>query len=493
MMDPKALERARAENYVVMATLSKAGRSINLPCKVYLPERFGTDPHIILKSPGHDSRKIMEMHSCSFEAEVPISNGSRHLSLFAPEVWLRNSSTQHWGHNLTETTTHGEPRDLHVVMHHSSDDATQETEISFVISPNRMLEPSMPLTTSFTGSVEYQRLDNIEFTLGGNQIISIDRHFDYRSQDNGDLVQWSRVIATLKTRIPAEDVASIKANVLTLVDDLLLIASVAARQRIVCLGWTAFDSKAHTTFYRGDKVLPPFTEGTSFHLWLVKRELFHDFIQSSFNAFLDYGNKHALRSALHALVPMEQETVEMGFLHLFAGLETLVLDFRRTNNLEVVLPDSDWKIFKDYVQKSIKDCPEPKLSKEQRSAVYSKLGELNRVSLREAFDAFVVEHSLFVSDLWPVFGSKESLGLAEIRNRLIHGDPIPPGLIDPLITARDHLHRLLERAVVRLFKSDEYANVLSHNNHDDRVLTTDIPSARARLSGLVAGPTDHAD
>ncbi len=81
--------------------------------------------------------------------------------------------------------------------------------------------------------------------------------------------------------------------------------------------------------------------------------------------------------------------------------------------------------------------------------MYSKLDELNRVSLREAFDLFCKNYSVNLTDLWPVFKKNGQVGLADIRNRIIHGDPFHHDMMYPLIIANEHLRYVLERVLLQ--------------------------------------------
>jgi len=84
----------------------------------------------------------------------------------------------------------------------------------------------------------------------------------------------------------------------------------------------------------------------------------------------------------------------------------------------------------------------------QRALIYNKLGELNRISLREAFDAFCNAYAIELADLWPVFTEDKGAGLSDIRNKLIHGDPFPHDLIAPLSIACEHMEYVLQRMIV---------------------------------------------
>ncbi len=116
-------------------------------------------------------------------------------------------------------------------------------------------------------------------------------------------------------------------------------------------------------------------------------------------------------------------TIEASFLRMFSGLETLILDFRRRENIEFILSEEDWPGLKSYIEKCIKNSTNPNLGKEQRKSICRNLDGLNRVSLREAFEAFCEKYSVDLSDLWPIFREGRKVGLADIRNKLIHGDP----------------------------------------------------------------------
>ncbi|MFZ2406096.1 MAG: hypothetical protein WAW41_13230, partial [Methylobacter sp.] len=125
-------------------------------------------------------------------------------------------------------------------------------------------------------------------------------------------------------------------------------------------------------------------------------------------------------------------------------------DFRRRENREFALPNDDWRNLKKNLEKSIKESSNPKLECHQRKTIYNKLGELNRVSLKEAFSEFCEKHVIGLNDLWPVFSNQETIGLVDIRNRLIHGDPFPQDLFNALVLANEHMKYTLERVIVRV-------------------------------------------
>jgi hypothetical protein len=283
--------------------------------------------------------------------------------------------------------------------------------------------------------------------------LDFQKHFRSKSTPNGDLLQWSYLVACTELDTPANDVKSVQDNLLQDLDDFLLLTGYAARQRTACLGWTATDNTALATYYRGNYGFPD-GENSDLNDCVVDIQDFEQFMEVCYFSFLQYENKLALRNALYAAVPSKINTIETDFLHTFAGLETLILDFRRRENLEFIMPPTEFDAFRKVLQGFISKSEALNIEASQRASIYSKLGELNRVSLRGVFAIFCKTYVIDLSDLWPVFGSKEAVGLVDIRNKLIHGDPFPLDIFGTLIVANEHLKYVLERILVRVLGWD---------------------------------------
>jgi len=132
---------------------------------------------------------------------------------------------------------------------------------------------------------------------------------------------------------------------------------------------------------------------------------------------------------------------------LFAGIETLVTAFRKEYALEFVLDEATWPKIETVIKKSIKQDPTHALSAEQRSRLYSKLRELNRVSFSDVLSEFRIKYSLDVGDLWTMTGRDS---LAEVRNRIIHGATFTHTQMEALVTAKFHLQWHLERMLLAI-------------------------------------------
>ena len=259
MRDNRRPELGREENHLVKATVIVNGGEItNVPCKIFLPERIQEKPYVIFKPSKEDANRIMASHKGALHATVYGFDKKKELTIEAPEIYFSGSSTKYWGDGISDSTVPGDPQDLHVVHHLRANDNAQHTQIVFWISPNSFLTPFMSSTSSYTGDLKYERVRNVEFVMKNEVRLVFDEHFGSKTAENGDFVQWSFLVACAELDVPADDVMSLKENILPDVDDFLLITSFAARQRTACLGWTATDKNSYTTFYRGKYVFPDF-------------------------------------------------------------------------------------------------------------------------------------------------------------------------------------------------------------------------------------------
>lgn len=487
MKDTKIPELNREEDHLVKATLIVDGSEINdVPCKIYLPERIHEKPYVIVKPSKEDAIKIGTSHKGALKANVYGFDKKIITSIEAPIIYFSGYSTKHWGNGISDSTIPGEPQDLHVVSHLTANEHPEKMQIVFWVSPNQFLEPAISSTSSYTGDITCKRVNNLEFMLEDDVKLVFDTHFSSKRAKNGDFVQWSFLVACAELSVSANDVGTLKNSLLPVIDDFLLIASFASKQRTACLGWTASDKNSYATFYRGNYTFPQNDTEVSVDDGLIEIKHFEKFAGTCYSAFSKFENKLALRNALHSVVPSRSSTVETSFLSMFAGLETIVLDFRRREALEFVLSEKDWTALRRYLQKCIKCSADPKLERGERASIYSKLDELNRVSLKEAFDAFCIKYSVDFTDLWPVFGEKEVVGLVDIRNKLIHGDPFPHDLFRALVIAKEHLMLILERVLVRVLQWD----VAETKVNPDYLRThftviKDMPSEQARLSEYI--------
>lgn len=438
------------ESYLVLAHIYQDDKEIaETPCRVYLPRRIYEKPKIVLKPDKKHANKIKNIWKTRLYSETSGSPGTTKRIIEVPELYSVSSTTRYWGSNLSETTIFCSPQNLCIIDIHDTSKNATEAHVNFLITNNSFLTPSYIRESSYNGNLKHKKINNIKYELDDIDV-EFERHFKGKIDDNEVFTQWSYLVATCKIDFSARESNKIREKYLQNLDDFLLLTSFSCRQRTACLGWEAQDITSTIKYYRGNFTFPEPSK-TDINNTLIDINESKNFLDSCFRFFGSYKNKLPLRNSLQSIVASSEGNMvlEQEFLANFSALESLILEFRRSEELEFILQEHEWRPLKSCIEKSIKDFDSPKIDAKTRSRLYAKLSEINRLSLREAYDLFCSEYAIPTRDLWAVFGDKEHAGLSEIRNRLIHGDPFPHTLIDSLANANAHLRILVERSLLR--------------------------------------------
>ena len=158
-----------------------------------------------------------------------------------------------------------------------------------------------------------------------------------------------------------------------------------------------------------------------------------------------------LRRAIHLTISTDDEAIENSFISLFAALESVLTFFRRAGDYDL-LPREDFGHLERDLRKWLKAHPLLAGESAKRGLMYEKLKELNRFPFSYVFARFCEENRLDLSDLWPVPGRPSEWPLAEIRHRLIHGDPFANCPRSALVSAHRHLRWTVERMLLAVLE-----------------------------------------
>ena len=384
---------------------------------------------------------------------------------------------------MSESTFKGEPQNLKVVEIIDSKDAKESIKafLNIWISPNCILEPGLISQFNYYGDIKYDRVNQIKFQITNKLNVTFDKHFKTITQENGDLKQFSYLVACAEVDIALIEDVNFVDEILTPLDNFLLVASFGSRTRTSCLGWEASTNKQVVKFYRGDFsfpsgkseflincAFPDDFRGSNHTESLIENSHFEEYLKTCYAALISHPNPKVLCDAIVSVVPGRRRTIEESFLSMFSSLESLILDYRKRNGLEYVIDDAnEWNDRRKEIQKSLKAIFK-NYSGKQRCYMYGKLDELNRIPLRLVFDAFCNEYKIDVSDLWPLYREGCFVGLSDIRNKLIHGDRISDEFIKMLSEAESSLQYMLERILLTIMgfsdhNSDVSKELLSHD------------------------------
>ena len=452
MENHDAINIEREEDFFVNAHLKVLNKKIeNVLCKVFLPEDTLQKPYLTFKPTNEQFQHISANYEGSFEAEVTGYDKNIEVSISAPNVYFSNMRTKYWGPEFSESSLVGEPQHLHIVRYLKSNEKHKKTSLVLWLSPNPMLGPLMTILPHSDGNVKVNRIKQLEYKLSEKIIVKFDKHYTHKRIDKNKTMRCSYLVACLDIDVPAKDIEKLKQCVLSKIDSLLTIASLGSRTRTACLGWEACDDCSLTKYYRGDYTFPTGESEPSFDQGLVWSKDFEEFLNLCYPNLLKHPDQEAIRKAIISVIPGRKKVLEESFLSMFAGLEALILGFRRRENLEHVIDDKKyWLSTKKKIRKNIFRTIKSDLTKDQRCYIYQKLEDLNRIPLQIAYEKFCSTYDIDFSDLWPLFTKDNIIGLSDIRNKLIHGDEFHYKYHDSLWVAEENLRFMLERSLIKI-------------------------------------------
>jgi len=451
-------------------------------CEVYLPKRLTEPVELIFRPTSQQLGQLGLPFEFSIYGEIKDSSGEPRTRINANKVYSKYGSTKQWGQEISESVIIGEPIDLRITMLLRSDkkDEKDTSRGTFWLTHNIMLTPVKCLTTSFTGEVTVNQGHNFSFTLENGTRLKFDHYYRYLKNDKGDMVSFPELVAEFE--MDAER------NALALsfepIDDFLMLTSFIARQRCVCLGWEVYSSSEITRFYRRDMTIPKIEKSHSFNDTLIDIRDFEKFTSIAYNNFVKAEERELLRQAVYKSTGRENTTFESNYLRLYSALETLVLIYRKYYDLEFIVKLSEQKAFEKEMKGFIKSCSLFSEEKNKRKLLYEKLPELYRVSFSTAFKEFCKSYNINLNDLWPVVDREDGgINLSDIRNKLIHGDTFSQRQQRALMSAKEHLRWVVERATLSVlgwpYSESKVSQMFLENNmkmykewsEDRRILT----------------------
>ncbi|WP_353929004.1 hypothetical protein WJM97_11760 [Okeanomitos corallinicola TIOX110] len=444
-------EEAKAD-YQLLMTIKKLDnfQIDNVPCKIFLPKKL-IDPiniHFYITQ----EHLSLTRHLFEFSIEGILRNTAGEITgkINASKVYSKGINIRNFGSDFQENILIGDPIDFQITNflnnEYNDENANVNSSIYFWLTPNVLLSPVQIIERSYTGEVKVETIHKFEFLLANFIPVIFTNHHRYLdNKESNDIVTFTELVAECKADLQSQKLE----DILNYLDDFLAIVSFITRQRCLCLGWQLVCSKYFTKFYRRNLALPTNIQENSIEETIVDKSKFKGFIETAYENFLVIEPKILIRQAIYSYISAnEQATLESSFTRLYSVLETLVLNFRRQNELEFVLSQDDWKVFEKEIKKWIKKYPDLEATPEKRQLIYEKVAELNRVSFSTAFKQFCDSLQLDLKDIWNVTGKTS---LTEIRNKLVHGDTFNKSQLYSLSVALQHLNWIVERAILSVF------------------------------------------
>jgi len=458
VMRKRAMTPTTEEDHNFEATLRKGSQTIRgIVCKLWLPRRL-TDAVVMRLYPRKRWQGAVEGLRSPFAIEGKIRGFAPGdvTAISASEVWVPIARTRHHSASRSETVVEANPMDLQILQNWPREKRTRrrmKVHTSYLLTPCSPLAPFAIRGMSYTGEITMKNVDDIQFTLTGGAQLRFRNHYRYEEREDGTLT-YSDLVATHEHEVRSSDFARVDETTLAQLDDFLALVGFGARYRVACLGIEASSEHGDSfRFFRKNVSVPP-AEKWDLNYAVIDRADFHEFLRVAYERFIAHGPDDLLRHALHVVVPREERTAESEFTSLYAGLESIVLWYRRKRALEFIVEDEQaWRTLQDDVRSFLKQHAalqgKETERKERRGMMLRKVGELRRVPFGVALEKFANEYHVKLDDLWPVIESKRGeISLTDIRNRLVHGSALTARQFHALIGAKQHIRWAVERALL---------------------------------------------
>lgn len=348
----------------------------------------------------------------------------------ASRVWTRDVSNLVWSRDTTDTTVNGRADEVMLTHVYGSGRDESRKALTFLLSPGPALSAARIVVRRKGGGLRTMRRASFRLTEREGLTFLTQEHQEGRKRK----VTWSVLVGKVHSSRPT-------ASVLPKVEDILALASVAMRHRVVCTGWVQSGTDGLVECLRGNVRAPrqdPWDENNA----LVPQEYLASFLSKAFGRLRRSTQAALFRQVLWRVFPRRSEGIDQRFTRLFSVLESLVLSWSRARGWEHLLSKKESKALRRAVRGALTTHVR---SKAKRILVEQKLGELDRPAIEVASHRACRQAKIAVDDLWPL-DSQDGVGLIRIRNKLSHGEHVPyhPGLE----IAGDHLQWTVERLLL---------------------------------------------
>jgi len=303
-------------DYALRCTVrAESFEATDVPCRIYLPEGKDHVPVIHLVPNERHYASLTRAHELSLTETLDRLSVESHVLYFI-HATQRGFDPDHVDAFLVEC----EARDLRISECYSDKEAGDRPHVVFRLTPNPWLSPGKIRTSNPDGSVEMSHGELPTASLPSGITVTFDTHYESRSE-NEEFIQRPHLVAEVDVAISAGDTDRLAREVLSDLDDLLLLVSLGSRTRTICVGWTAADNASITRYFRGDRVVPTRTPTDSWY-GLVPQRHRSEFLQAAYAQFLAFSDRDATRRAIYASVPFHNSVFSETYLSRFAGIES---------------------------------------------------------------------------------------------------------------------------------------------------------------------------
>lgn len=450
-----------ADHFIIAELVGKIVTVKDVLIELFLPRHDEEEVFLYCKPNSQQYNELNKEFEFSIIGHDEFSDGSINNKFYVKRAFLKKSQRSFYTSKLGELNIVLQAYDLMIICERDNKKENSVTEGFFTFFNRFVIPPLKLIRRKANGEVTFDSSDRYSFTLQSGLKLTFDTY--YRYEDFGDYEKSSPYsVAEFKTDI---DPAQIN-EIVNETDDFLLLLSFALGKICICTGWVASSNSKIVKYFRRDKAIPSKSEKNSFSDQLVETYELKSFLEHTYKYFINFNNRELLRNILYPVVRENKISVETRYLILFAILESIILDYKKSFGYEIILDEDLFNELKIDLKELIKSKL-LSIDKDRRKFIYEKLPELNRVSFTSSLALFQKHYKIKLDDLWPLSDSKDGASLSDIRNKIIHGEIFNYHQSQAISYAVIHLQIIVERMILSLLDWDISKSTASadYNKH----------------------------
>jgi hypothetical protein len=219
------------EDYKFRASLEwQNGNLVQVPCKLFLPKRVEERPRLAFLLNDQEFSLLARADLCKLTGDLGKDTGDFRIE--ASDLRIGSGTQRHWGNGLNEGYLLGHPRSLKLIQRIPKK-AGGTAKATFMLTESRQLSPLDLKTYHSDGSIEWRRGERIQFQLTDDLLLTFDHQYRFDTSESPITHMWPELVATLDVGEARQSMDF--EGLLPIIDELLLLVSLAEGQRCACL------------------------------------------------------------------------------------------------------------------------------------------------------------------------------------------------------------------------------------------------------------------
>lgn len=404
----------------------------NFECAFFLPPSETAKIWVLVRARARgDSPVVMDW---KFSCDLAVGNDV----LTAEEIFHSGYISWDWGEGAEDTLTGDITR---LIVCRGDARGSQMLRARFVITPSALLR-SADFLTEQNGEIVSGKIVRPGPVCRAAPGMTFRFSSAYRRSAAGP------VESNVECELIERGAMGNPKRVLSSLDDVLTLASLAERRVLVLTGWhMEYGNGATVTSYRRDFTAPS-DEKTDVDQTLISLRSIEEFLNQGIEKLSGLPQPGALKQAIQFALHGQARGIGDSFVMLFAGVETLLNLFASDQDLEPIIPKKQWEPLFEKMSAALAGQQDfLALTNEIRTELLSNVRDANRAFFSDRFRRMCSSQKMDLADLWPMLGGQGSL--YAVRNRIVHGRVFSTDQEwFRVISAKHHLLWTLERSIL---------------------------------------------